>query len=527
MMRQRFVWMIVMVAIIGSVSGCSAGKLVTSSPKLSVDETTADISKVITAEPSVTALPTDISQIITAEPSVAALPTDISWKTAVNVKINSLFCDNVILQQGKSVPVWGTGTDGKIITVRFNRQIKKAKVENGTWRVNLDPMTACAVNQPLYITQDDELITVKNVLVGEVWLVSGQSNICVKMSDLNVQDQQVAKSKGRRDGLRQFLVPKMESANPLTTVESQWITCNADQVGEFSAVGYYFAAKLYQDMGIPVGIITAAVGGTYLEQWLDSKLLVKENARNPNIHIGRQSLYNGMIAPLMPFAIKGIVWYQGEANMWAEYKNATYENTFSLYLKVYRTGFEDANLPVCQVQLPIFDSVFYDPSVSMEGWKYFRYVQMGLSQHLSKVYTAVTIDCGNKDNIHPLDKEPVGSRLGLLAMEHVYGRNIQGDAPVYRSHSIAGGIITVKLDNVDKGLVVKGNVISSVMVCDESGSWKAADCRIGDDKKSLIISARGVKNPTGVSYCNENAPTASLFEQNGLPLAPFYLCWKS
>lgn len=465
-----------------------------------------------------------VSSAGTTLPPEAALPDGVTWKEATNVTVSSLFCDNMVLQQGKSVPVWGSGTDGKTVTVRFRDQVKETTVENGEWRVDLDPLTACAVNQPLFVTQDDEAITVRNVLVGEVWLVSGQSNITVRFGDLAMTDIQTEKAKGDRDGLRQFWVPQEQDEKPLATISNpEWTPCTADTIGSFSGTGYYFASKLYEDLGVPVGIITSAVGGSVLEQWLDSKLVVKEGAKNPYVHIGRNSLYNGMIAPLMPFAIKGIVWYQGESNMGAEYRTPTYEKTFDLYLKVYRAGFEDENLPVCQVQLPIFDSASHWESV--EGWKYFRYTQMAISGSRPNVYTAVTIDCGNKENIHPVDKKPVGERLTLLALEHVYGEAVQGDAPVYRSHAVSGPEITVALDNVDDGLTVKGDAITSARVKDSAGNWRDAECRLGDDGKTLVFTASGVASPVGVSYCDDNAPTATVFERNGLPLAPFRVEW--
>ena len=460
----------------------------------------------------------------TTLPTEAALPDGVIWKNATNVTVSSLFCDNMILQQGKSVPIWGSGTDGKTVTVRFQDQVKETTVENGEWRVNLDPLTACAVNQPLFVTQDDEAITVRNVLVGEVWLVSGQSNITVRFGELAMTDIQTEKAKGDRNGLRQFWVPQEQDEKPLTTISNpEWTPCTADTIGSFSGTGYYFASKLYEDLGVPVGIIVSAVGGSVLEQWLDSKLVVQEEVKNPYVHIGRKSLYNGMIAPLMPFAIKGIVWYQGESNMGAEYRTPTYEKTFDLYLKVYRAGFEDENLPVCQVQLPIFDSASHWESV--EGWKYFRYTQMEISASRPNVYTAVTIDCGNKENIHPVDKKPVGERLTLLALEHVYGEDVQGDAPVYQSHTVSGQEITVTLDNVDDGLMVKGDAITNARVKDSTGSWWNAECRLGDNGKTLVFTASGVGSLVGVSYCDDNAPAATVFERNGLPLAPFRVEW--
>lgn len=460
----------------------------------------------------------------TTLPPEASLSDGVIWKEATNVTVSSLFCDNMVLQQGKKVPVWGAGTDGKTVIVRFRDQVKETTVENGKWRVDLDPLPVCDVNQPLFVTQDDEAITVRNVLVGEVWLVSGQSNITVRFGELPMTYMQTETAKGDRDGLRQFWVPQEQDDKPLTTISNpEWTPCTSNNIGSFSGTGYYFASKLHEELGVPVGIITSAVGGSVLEQWLDSKLVVKEGVKNPYVHVGRNSLYNGMIAPLMPFAIKGIVWYQGESNMGAEYKTPTYEKTFDLYLKVYREGFEDENLPVCQVQLPIFDSANHWESV--DGWKYFRYTQLAISQSRPNIYTAITIDCGDKENIHPVDKQPVGERLTLLALEHVYGKDVQGDSPVYQSHTVSGSTVTVTLDNVDAGLTVKGDAILNVRVKDNAGNWKDADCRVGDDGKTLVFTASGVVSPSGVSYCDDNAPTATVFERNGLPLAPFRVEW--
>lgn len=161
----------------------------------------------------------------------------------------------------------------------------------------------------------------------------------------------------------------------------------------------------------------------------------------------------------------------------------------------------------------------------MDGWKYFRYTQLAISQSRPNIYTAITIDCGDKENIHPVDKQPVGERLTLLALEHVYGKDVQGDSPVYQSHTVSGSTVTVTLDNVDTGLTVKGDAILNVRVKDNAGNWKDADCRVGDDGKTLVFTASGVASPSGVSYCDDNAPTATVFERNGLPLAPFRVEW--
>lgn len=465
----------------------------------------------------------DTSGTETTPSSVATLPTDTEWKDAVQVTVASLFCDNAVLQQGKSVPVWGTGPDGKTVTVRFADQVKTATVSGGTWRVNLDPMTANSQNQPMYITMDDERITVNRVLVGEVWLVNGQSNITVPFYALGMDDQKKERAKGDRDSLRQFWVTQDKSDTPYTTVaDAKWAPCTADSIADYSATGYYFASRLQERLGVPVGIITSAVGGTYLEQWLDTVSLIKDGLCNPQPgQVGKKSHYNAMIAPLMPYAIKGIVWYQGESNQLLEYRNALYAKTFERYLEVYRAGFEDAELPVCQVQLPIFNSK--DHWEALDGWAPFRYVQMGISQTQKNVYTAVTIDCGNAENIHPVDKEPIGERLMLLALRHVYGQDVQADSPVYRSHTVEGGTVTVTLDNVYSGLTVRGGTVTAARLKDASGVWHEAVCRV--EGSTLVFTAAGVTEPHGVSYCDENAPTASVFEQNGLPLAPFRVEW--
>lgn len=452
-----------------------------------------------------------------------AVSEDGSWTEASNLTVNSLFTDNVILQRQQTVPVWGIGTDGKTVTVKFAGQVKTAAVSCGKWRVDLDPMKASSENRTMYISMDKELITVRNVLVGEVWLVSGQSNITVTFAALNITDQTKERTKGDRNLLRQFWVTQKRSKEAQSDVEgASWKPYEGRNIYEFSAVGYYFASKLQEKLNVPVGIVTAAVGGTYLEQWLDTVPLVKEGLCNPQPGaVGRDNYYNGMITPLFPYSVKGIVWYQGESNQFCEFKKPLYAKTFHKYLEVYRAGFENKNLPVCQVQLPIFDGK--DHWEPLDGWAPFRYIQEGISRSEKNVFTAVTIDCGSANNIHPTDKEPVGERLMLLALRHVYGMNVEADSPFYKSHSVSGSVVTVALENVTSGIRVRGDTVTDAKVKGPDGNWTDAVCTVSADGKFLVFTSAEVSDIKGVSYCDSNAPTATLFEANGLPVAPFHV----
>ena len=439
--------------------------------------------------------------------------------------VHSLFSDNLILQRGKPCPVWGTGVAGERVTVAFGEQTKTTEVsEDGSWQVTLDAMEASSLPKTMTIRMGDQTLTAANVLVGEVWLASGQSNMDWRVSQLPAE-QQTAIQSAENNQIRQFSMAIRRSKQIPADVEGgHWDTCAADTVGSFSAVAYYFAAQLQEELGVPVGILLAAQGGSSIENWVDHQLILDNDCENPMYPADGTNSYNAMIAPLAPFRFTGMLWYQGEANIVSELQKPTYSQQFGLLQESYKALFGMDRLPVIQVQLPSFNSVPAGDLADGSGWAKFRYTQIQLSETYEDVYTAVTIDLGEKENIHPADKQPVGSRLADIAREKVYGASIHSLSPQAKTAAADQGRVTVTFQGLNNSLQLKnGDVIREVRLCDKYGKWTAAEAVI--DGNTLVIPYTG-EAPIGVSYCDRNYVEAATLFDGALPVAPFRFQWK-
>lgn len=461
-------------------------------------------------------VPTQGSTAVETTPmDEASLRQPAQGKTVLEV--NPLFKEYAVLQRNASVPVWGTGEDGKTVTVEFAGQTKTAVISGGKWRVNLDAMEASTQNRQMVISCDDTVLVVNNILVGEVWLASGQSNMA--MSLFHVDDsmkKELLKEKGN-DSLREFLVTIERSETPKNAVAGSWTPADTSKnLVSISAVAYYFAKELQKSLGVPVGIVRSAESATELELWVDTAKVVERGYTNPGKPLKDATDYKAMILPLFPYAIKGMLWYQGEDNVVCERTYASYQNIFSILLEDYRAGFENPNMPVIQVMLPKY--VHPDE----EGWKHFRYVQMGMQENLKGVYTAVTIDTGDPEDIHPkADKPVVSARMAAIALDQVYGQGEFALSPVCTGASVSGEQVTLSFKNVSRGLIIRGTV-TDLEVRDAQGVWHSATAAVGADGVTLTVSAAGVV-PVGVRYANASVPSPSLYDKNGLPVAPFYL----
>ena len=433
------------------------------------------------------------------------------------LEVNNLFRDYAVLQRNVSVPVWGTGENGETVTVEFAGQTKTAVVSNGRWRINLDPMEASVQNRQMVISCGNTVRTVNNVLVGEVWLACGQSNMA--MSLFNVEDsmkKELLKEKGN-DSLREFLVTIERTTEPKENVTGAWTPADTSKnIVSISTVAYYFAKELQKALGVPVGIVRAAESATELELWVDTAKVEKRGYTNPGKPLKEATNYKAMILPLFPYALKGMIWYQGEDNVACERVFASYQNIFSILLEDYRAGFENPEMPVIQAMLP----KYIHPDE--EGWIHFRYVQMEMQDNLPGVYTAVTIDTGDPEDIHPKkDKPVVAARMAAIALDRVYDTGEFAMSPVCTAGSVSGDKAILTFKNVSRGLIIRGAIID-LEVCGADGVWRVASAEVGEDGVTLIVSSTGV-TPTGVRYANASVPSPSLYDKNGLPVAPFYL----
>jgi sialate O-acetylesterase len=473
------------------------------------------------------------------------------------VKPNALIGDGMVLQQGIKAPIWGTADDGEDITVTFEDQKHTTTAKDGKWRVDLDPLKAGGPHE-LTIAGKSDTIHVKNVLVGEVWICSGQSNMEWPLAASADGQKAVAASENPK--IRLFVVAHTSVARPQDNVTGQWKECGPKTVGNFSAVGYYFGRDLNKALDVPVGLIETNWGGTVCEAWTSREALeavpeisyladvtkrgykaelekyvkaldqyreqVAKNleqgkdspappqppsySKNPNAF--PSSLYNGMIAPLVPYAIKGAIWYQGESN--AD-RASEYRTLFPTMIKDWREHWHEGDFPFLFVQLAPYAPK--DPSGVK--WAELREAQLLTSQKVPNTAEAVITDVGDEKDIHPKQKEPVGGRLALAAEALGYGKKVEYSGPVYDSMKVEGNKAVLSFTHTGGGLVAKGGPLQGFAVAGPDYKFVKADAEVRDDH--IEVSSKEVDKPVAVRYGWANFAVLNLFNKDGLPATPF------
>lgn len=424
------------------------------------------------------------------------------------VKPNVLFSDGAVLQQGMSVPVFGTASDGEKVTVQFQSQTVSAVAHGGYWIVRLKPLKA---GGPFTMKIND--LELKNILVGEVWLCGGQSNMVWPVNKSANGEAAIAASKDPM--LRLFTVPQTDKAG--TEIKASWLEASPETVGAFSGVGYFFGRDLRRNLGIPVGLISSCVGGTPAEAWMSREAL-KSDAdfaymfQNPP-RKGKArptALYNAMIAPLLPYGIKGAIWYQGEAN--AD-RPMEYRRLFPAMIKNWRDAWGQGDFPFLFAQLAPYAAKDRDWPGTWES-------QLLVSKTVPNTAMAVITDIGEENDIHPKQKEPVGHRLALAARALVYGEPIEYSGPVYRAMKVEADKVILSFDHVGSGLTAPGGQLTDFTIAGTDGKFVPASAEILGGRQ-VIVSSPEVRNPVAVRYGWSNWTVASLFNNEGLPASPF------
>jgi sialate O-acetylesterase len=481
-------------------------------------------------------------------------------RVLAEVKVHGLFTDNMVLQQGMKVPVWGTADKGEKVAVCIAGQEVQAIAKDGKWTVWLKPLEA---GGPLEMTvRGQNTIALKNVLVGEVWVCSGQSNMAMQLNGCaNAQDE-IAKSANPK--LRLFTVERTTSDKPLSAVntKSGWVECGPKTTGGFSAVAYFFGRDLQPALKVPVGLIHTSWGGSPAESWTDRQTLEstpqlerifpswhwymkneypkrakayqaklakwkQEAARakaegkkpprrprapaGPNSHRRPCSLYNAMIHPLLPYAIRGAIWYQGEANAGRAYE---YRTLFPAMITCWRKVWAQGDFPFLLVQLAPFEGKSRTPT-----WPELREAQLLTTQKLPKVGMAVITDVGDRADIHPNRKAPVGARLALAARAIAYGEKIVHSGPVYESMKVEGDAIVLSFKHVGSGLMAKSGKLTGFTICGKDRKFVPAQAKIQGDK--VLVSSPTVAEPVAVRFGWENFPVVDFWNKDGLPATPF------
>ncbi|HEX3726182.1 MAG TPA: sialate O-acetylesterase [Pirellulales bacterium] len=428
------------------------------------------------------------------------------------VKPHALFSDNCVLQQKVKVPVWGTTEAAEKVTVSIAGKEASAMPRDGKWRVELPALTAGGPHV-LSISQGGDNVELKNVLVGEVWICGGQSNMQWELKQSDGGTEAIATAGNPK--LRLFTVPRHRADNPESEVAGAWTVAGPDTAGDFTAVGYYFGRDLQKELAVPVGLISSNVGGTAAEEWM-SKDSIDSNPELKNMTKPQNAttLYNAMIAPLAPFAIKGAIWYQGESNAGRAYQ---YRTLLPAMIKNWRDTFGQGDFPFLIVQIAPYEAIVHEPQDS--AWAEIRDAQRYVVEHVPNTALVVTTDVGDEKDIHPRRKEPVGHRLSLAARAVAYGEKVEFSGPVYEGMSVTGDQATLRFTHATSGLVAKGGPLTGFTIAGEDKKFYNAQAKIVGN--TVVVSSDKVAKPVAVRYGWAAYPVVNLWNGDDLPASPF------
>lgn len=493
---------------------------------------------------------------------LALLVSAASVPMWAQVTLPSILSSHMVLQRDLPVHIWGLAAAGEAIQVSFRGEDRTTTAGPlGRWSVYLTPGEA---GGPFSLTVKGkpanapaapaDSVSIDDVLVGDVWIASGQSNMEFEMSKAATADQDLPHAANPR--IRLLIVKKKASEYPKGDVETTgWAASTPETARDFSAVAWYFARDIEQKEDVPVGVIDSTWGGTVAEAWTrmaalgadaalaplfvswgkmteheeDALLAAKSEQRlraeakaagkpepqfpwHPELlSWGPGMLWNGMIAPLTPFPIRGVIWYQGESNS-AVARAPLYQRVFSTLIEDWRHQWGVGEFPFLYVQISNFKS---SPA---EDWAELREQQLK-TLALRNTAMAVTIDIGNPDNVHPSDKVDVGARLALAARALTYGESIPYSSPIFRQATPEGPAIRVWFDHSAGGLSAKGGALTGFEVAGEDGKFVPAIAKI--DGATVVASSDAVAEPKFVRYGWANSPDCNLFNGIGLPASPF------
>lgn len=433
----------------------------------------------------------------------------LQWAYADNLSLSPLFSDGAVLQQKSQVPIFGTAEPGDTIKVSGSWDEKTVVVQADSLGRFIAYLKTPSAGGP-YTLQVNDCI-VDDVWIGEVWLCSGQSNMQLRVSECDMREIKHEVN----DRIRIFTVPVRSSETPQRDLEGgYWIHGNTDTTKmKISAVGYYFARRLQRELGVPVGMISSSRGATGAEEWMSRQTFEsipeEEQAMyKPTKEKWVACWYNAMIYPLLPYAIRGAIWYQGENNSW---RPKSYHSLLPGLITEWRTEFKNPQMPFYIVQLTSFQ----------RDWSGFREIQQQVADEMPHCGFVPTIDVGNEKNIHPKNKFTVGERLAELALANDYRiKECRKEAPRFRSMKVKGNTAIISFENIGKGLILKhGDSPLYFEVCGTDGKFHQAESRLQGDKVYLYSDA--VPEPTGARYFWRGYGEPNLFSSDGWPVAPF------
>ncbi len=487
-----------------------------------------------------------------------------------DVRLPAVISDHMVLQQDIAVPIWGWADNGEEVTITIAGQSKSAKAgADGKWLVKLDKLP---IGEPQeLVVKGKNILKVADVLVGEVWLGSGQSNMAMPVS--RSKDFEAEQAAANLPNIRMFRESSGPATEPQDGGSGKWEVCSPDTVGNYSATAFFFGRELHKTLKVPVGLINSSVGGTPIEAWTsnaaqkdlaelkplfslwDNKTatydpdkaktqfekqsaewrIAAKKARDdgkqpprpplPPVNPRKDShhpavLFNGKIAPLVPYAIRGAIWYQGESNANNNRAGSGAEN-YGLQLRTliadWRGRWGQGDFPFAWVQLPLFHKAQAEP-VEETGWTTVR-EQMLKTLKVPNTGMAITLDLGEANDIHPKDKQGVGKRLAMWALAKVYNqKNIVASGPLSDGYEIDGEEVVLSF-RYATGLKANGEELKGFAIAGADQKWLPAKARIDGDQ--VIVWHPDLKQPKAVRYAWADNPDANLINGAGLPASPF------
>jgi len=469
------------------------------------------------------------------------------------VSLPSLWSDHAVVQRGMPVRVWGSASAGEMVTVRFRNAEAKGTVDRlGHWEIDLP---AGEAGGPFTMEIEGEnKISLSDILVGDVWLASGQSNMEFGLSGVLHAEQELKDADQPK--IRLFHVDKRSSDFPQDDVLTKsWTLCTPTTVADFSAVAYFFARNIQADQHVPIGLIEADWGGTPGEAWTSLKALaqdaslmpswenwadmsekeptslleraLEDKARKEAIDAGKPApefpwrpelrswspggTFNGMIAPLVKFRIRGFLWYQGESNASIE-RSFYYDRLMAAMIRDWRKRWQEGDIPFLLVQLASFTT---SPD---SKWPELREAQRR-TLSVNQTGMAVAIDIGDPDNVHPRNKQEVGRRLSLAARALAYHESLEYSGPLYRTYMKEGTSMRIFFDHAQSGLVSRGDFLTGFEIAGSDGKFVPAQAVI--DGTTVVVSSPQVESPAAVRYGWAGNPPCNLYNQDNLPASPF------
>lgn len=433
------------------------------------------------------------------------------FATLTAIELPAIFSDHMVLQRDQAIPVWGRATPGEVVTVRLEGSpARRDRADtDGHWRVDL-PAEPASTNPRVLRIEGRSVQTFKDVLVGEVWICSGQSNM--EWSILQSKDAQLEIEASEDPWLRHIKVNRATATEGQFTFAGAWELSSPKVAGNWTAVGTHFGRKLRRELGVPVGLINTTWGGTRIEPWCDPSALAQKPTFAELVESRRAdpqapgALFDAMVHPLIPYGMRGAVWYQGESNAGEPER---YRELLPLMIRSWREAWGQGDFPFGVVQLAPFES--------NGRWAELREAQDFGARAAGNAGLVVLLDVGNPTDIHPADKQTVGQRLGRWALAETYGRNILPSGPKVRSVTFTESSCVVQLDHA-VGLGTRdGTAPGEFEVSIDKRSWQAAEATIAGNQ--ITISGNGI---VAVRYAWSDVPVdANVVNADGLPMAPF------